>query len=211
MTESTRRQLLKNGALIGGTICGYAMVHRGSAQSAPEDGPADPSTIESWMNGWMATSKEAVGTLHLSKFADPVYFLTKPITWKPNPGQEAFPTVTVPIGFVTDFASIPRMFWSMLPPDGLYTYPAIVHDFLYWHQSTSRQVADQIMRFAMEDFRVSTVVSGAIYRSVDLFGGSAWSENKKLRESGEKRTLKTFPDNPTTRWKDWKKIPDVFQ
>jgi hypothetical protein len=42
--------------------------------------------------------------------------------------------VTVPAGFVTDFASIPRPFWSILPTWGKYGPPAVVHDFLYWDQ-----------------------------------------------------------------------------
>jgi len=29
-----------------------------------------------------------------------------------------------PAGFVTDFASISRLFWTLLPRDGEYTYPA---------------------------------------------------------------------------------------
>src|SRR5215217_6020711 len=102
----------------------------------------DSETIDAWMISWMNQSRQPSGVLHLSRFADPMYFLLKPITWKPNPGQEAYQAVTVPEGFVTDFASIPRVFWSALRPDGLYTYPAIVHDYLYWEQTVTREVAD---------------------------------------------------------------------
>src|SRR5262245_4964648 len=82
----------------------------------PEGYAADGRTIENWMNGWMPQERQGIGTLHLGRFSDPIYFLRKPITWKPNPGQEKYQSVTVPIGFVTDFASIPRIFWSLLPP-----------------------------------------------------------------------------------------------
>jgi hypothetical protein len=68
---------------------------------------ADGQTIESWMNQWITSSKRPIGALHVSRFSDPIYFLLKPITWTPNPGQEGFQPVTVPVGFVTDFASIP--------------------------------------------------------------------------------------------------------
>ncbi len=38
----------------------------------------------------------------------------------------------VPAGFVTDFASIPRIFWSLLSPTDLrYSKPAVVHDYGY--------------------------------------------------------------------------------
>lgn len=39
-------------------------------------------------------------------------------------------TVKVPKGFLTDGASVPRVFWSFLPPWGLYGQAAILHDFL---------------------------------------------------------------------------------
>lgn len=38
--------------------------------------------------------------------------------------------ITVPEGFETDFASIPRVFWRVLPPWGKYGKAAVVHDYL---------------------------------------------------------------------------------
>jgi len=43
--------------------------------------------------------------------------------------------VEVPVGYVTDFASIPRFLWSLLPPIGKYGKAAVVHDFLCTHQN----------------------------------------------------------------------------
>jgi hypothetical protein len=145
------------------------------------------------------------------RFADPIYFLLTPITWTPNPGQEAFQPVTVPVGFVTDFASIPRAFWSILRPDGTYTYPAIVHDYLYWTQIRPREVADKIFKFGMEDFSVDAVSRSTIYGAVDALGWIAWNENARLKSKGERRILKRFPDDPTITWDDWQKRPDVFE
>ena len=40
-------------------------------------------------------------------------------------------TVTVPAGFVTDLASVPRWFWWVFPPfDPQYAAAAVLHDFL---------------------------------------------------------------------------------
>ena len=39
--------------------------------------------------------------------------------------------VVVPAGFATDFASVPRAFWRLLPPFGEYMLAAVVHDYLY--------------------------------------------------------------------------------
>lgn len=38
--------------------------------------------------------------------------------------------VTIPKAFLTDGASVPRLFWSIFPPWGVYGQAAIVHDFL---------------------------------------------------------------------------------
>lgn len=39
-------------------------------------------------------------------------------------------TVVVPVGFVTDGASVPRALWPFLPPWGRYSRPAVIHDLL---------------------------------------------------------------------------------
>jgi hypothetical protein len=161
------------------------------------------------MKGWMDKFGAVSGQLHVGRFADRIYYLVKPIAWKPNPGQEA-PEVRVPLGFVTDFASIPRIFWSALPPDGLYTYPAIVHDYLYWEQTVTRSQADDIFRYAMEDFNVPRPSIDAIYTGVRTGGSFAWNGNATRKAAGERRVLRIFPSDPTVRWADWKRKPDVF-
>ena len=153
-----------------------------------KDYAADRQTVEGWMNQWITASKRPIGALHVSRFADPIYYLLTPVTWTPNPGQEGFQPVTVPVGFVTDFASIPRAFWSILRPDGLYTYPAIVHDYLYWTQARPREAADKILEFGMEDFSVDAISRATIYDAVHAFGWVAWNENAKLKAKGERRT-----------------------
>ena len=46
--------------------------------------------------------------------------------------------ISVPAGFVTDFASVPRGFWNLEPPMGDAAKAAVVHDFLYQTQGTGR-------------------------------------------------------------------------
>ena len=41
-------------------------------------------------------------------------------------------TIVIPVGFVTNFASIPKILWSILPPIGKYTSISILHDYLYY-------------------------------------------------------------------------------
>ena len=140
--------------------------------------------IERWMNAWMGASKAVGGALHLTRFKDPTYILTKEIEWTPNPGQEPYAAVTVPKGFVTDFASIPRAFWKRLRPDGEYTYAAILHDYLYWMQRRSRQEADEIFNFAMEDLEIGGLTRATIYNAVRVFGGGAWDEKRAAQGGG---------------------------
>lgn len=182
----------------------------GNAQSVNQVPPySDPAITDAWIRAWMESLGAVNETLHLGRFADPTYFLRKNIGWTPNPGQEGS-TVDVPIGFVTDFASIPRVFWSVLPKDGVYTYPAIIHDYLYWVQSTPRDQADSVLKYAMEDFKVGSVQLQAIYQAVKAGGGVAWSDNARRKKSGEKRVLAKFPESPTITWAEWKVRPGVF-
>jgi hypothetical protein len=175
------------------------------------DFKSDPNEIAKWMDAWMARDKEVVGALRVGRFADPIYFLLQPITWKPNPDQAGkYKSVTAPVGFVTDFASIPRIFWSLLKPDGLYAYAAVVHDYLYWTQDQPKEAADDILKFGMEEFGVSDWVVRAVYEAVHHFGKSSWDEDFKLRAAGEKRILQQYPEDPLITWDQWKKQPNVF-
>lgn len=202
MSFFTRRQLI-----TGAAACCFAPDIQ-SANALPAE---QSQIIDDWMKQWTASIKAPQGTLHVSRFVEPIWFLTKPIRWFPNPGQEQkFKAVEVPIGFVTDFASIPRIFWSLLRPDGEYTYPAILHDYLYWTQIHPRDFADEIFKIAMEDFKIDHSKIITIYRTVRVGGQSAWDENARLKKSGEKRILTKFPDDPRIRWEDWRKRPDVF-
>lgn len=211
----TRRQMLQFAVWMAAYIpIAVGPITRGTlsavGQAQEPNEPAKDVSIETWMNEWMSVSKAPGGTLRISRFREPIYFLTAPISWTPNPGQERYQAVTVQKGFVTDFASIPRIFWSALRPDGEYAYAAVVHDYLYWEQTRSRDEADQILKMAMEDFKVGTVTAGAIYGAVRVGGLSAWNGNAEKKAQGEKRILTRFPQDPRTKWDDWKQRPGVF-
>ena len=38
--------------------------------------------------------------------------------------------VNIPIGYRSDFASVPRVFWAIVPPIGKYSKACVVHDWL---------------------------------------------------------------------------------
>ena len=44
--------------------------------------------IEKWMLNWMTGLNSVTGSLHVGRFADPIYYLTEEIGWTPNEGQQ---------------------------------------------------------------------------------------------------------------------------
>jgi Protein of unknown function (DUF1353) len=180
---------------------------------------ADAGAADRWMQTWIeptrsadpAARKAPNGTLHVGRFADPVYYLTSVIGWDPEPAQSSmFQSVRVPIGFVTDFASIPRLFWSLLRPDGTYSYAAVIHDYLYWEQYLSRETSDAILKLCMEDFKIESTVINAVYAGVRIGGGFAWDDNARRKAAGERRMIKRLPTDPRVSWAQWQREPEVF-
>jgi len=181
----------------------------GKVWAAQGESYADQEAADRWMRNWMNGPKSSTGVLSVERFADRYYYLVKKIKWSPDEPNSPLPSVTVPVGFVTDFASIPQIAWSLFPPDGRYTYPAVMHDYLYWEQQTTRAQADEIFRLMMREFSVAAPAIATIYAGVRAGGGVAWEGNARLKESGEQRILRVFPDDPKTTWSMWK-TRDVF-
>lgn len=98
--------------------------------------------------------------------------------------------VNVEIGFMTDFASIPRVFWIVLPKWGKYGNAAVVHDWLYWSQKRERNAADQIMLEAMGVLDVPIWKRFSIYWAVRAFGWIAWNRNLWDRVDGFNRVMR---------------------
>ena len=94
-------------------------------------------------------------------------------------------SIRIPAGFVTDFASVPKAFWSIVPPYGKYTKAAVLHDYLYhmkgfpretWESKIpyTRKECDRIFLQAMEVLGVGRTKRYIMYQAVRLFGGKSW-------------------------------------
>lgn len=59
--------------------------------------------------------------------------------------------IVIDKGFETDFASIPRVFYSVLPPVGRYGVAALVHDYLCVTTYVSRKDADKVFYSIMKE------------------------------------------------------------
>jgi hypothetical protein len=94
--------------------------------------------------------------------------------------------ITVPAGFVTDFASVPRFFHRIFPPTGddpfstaAYGKAAVIHDFLYAFNGVTRAEADRIFLSGMKDLGVSRITRWTLYLAVYCFGWVAWNTYRK--------------------------------
>jgi hypothetical protein len=116
--------------------------------------------------------------------------------------------ISVPKGFVTDFASIPQPLWSFgLSPYGRFSKAAIVHDYLYWKQDCTREQADNLLLIAMKESGVSRTQQSEIYLGVRAGGETAWESNRRARAAG---LIKIIPgdrlDFPyEINWPDYRK------
>lgn len=83
--------------------------------------------------------------------------------------------VTIPAGYLTDGASVPRLFWNMIPPWGKYGQAAVVHDLLCEYltvvkngrpERISRARCDEILNEAMYSLGVPDGTRIMIYGAV---------------------------------------------
>lgn len=97
--------------------------------------------------------------------------LTAPLVFQSNIlGQ----TITVPAGFVTDFASVPRLPFVYLAEGGKGEKAATLHDWAYTSQFVSREQADALLREALLACGYSSFTAGLFYAAVRVGGGSHW-------------------------------------
>lgn len=87
--------------------------------------------------------------------------------------------ITISPGFITDFASVPRILWAAFPPYGRYGKAAIVHDYLYrikciGMRKVTKEEADVIFFNAMKVLKVPAWKRILMYTAVKYFGGYAW-------------------------------------
>ncbi|HEY0019370.1 MAG TPA: DUF1353 domain-containing protein [Longimicrobium sp.] len=130
------------------------------------------------------------------------YVLTEAFKYVPPLSREP---IIVPAGFVTDFASIPGLVQPLFGPS-VHDLPALVHDFLYWRQSCSREQADDVFYTALNVMGVSKARRVGIHLGLILGGPSAYRRNK--RERNEQLPRIVPPSSlqiPVTTWTDFRK------
>ena len=81
--------------------------------------------------------------------------------------------ITVPKGFITDGASIPKSLQWIYDPFGKYIKGAVIHDYLYSKYNNigiNRTLADKIFDFIMKETGVNAKTRRKFYVAVKYFG-----------------------------------------
>ena len=92
-------------------------------------------------------------------------------------------TFTIPEGFKSDGASVPRFFWrAVFPPgDNRALRASFAHDYVYrMHpEGWTKAEADRMFYDLLTAGGIPWYRAKAAYLGVKLFGGPAWKQNQK--------------------------------
>jgi hypothetical protein len=89
--------------------------------------------------------------------------------------------VVIPKGFITDFASIPKIFRNWLSNVSGYNKCYLLHDFQYSilsQEKHSRANSDNILRENLDWCNMNMLDRNAVYFAVRIAGGKHWKKNK---------------------------------
>lgn len=105
-----------------------------------------------------------------------IWIVYAPLVWT-NPTGD----ITVPVGFKTDLASIPRLLRNIpnLDPCGLSRRAAVLHDYLYTLKTVSKDQADSLLYQALRAESVDVLAAQAFYDAVHMFGFQAWNNDQR--------------------------------
>lgn len=84
--------------------------------------------------------------------------------------------IAVPHGFITDFASVPRLPLAYLAAGNKAQGPAVIHDWLYSTQEVDRATADDVFREAVLTAGHSSATAWLMWAGVRLGGWVGWNK-----------------------------------
>lgn len=93
--------------------------------------------------------------------------------------------IVVKPGLLTDFASVPRLFWFLFPPHKrTWRKPAVLHDALYQFAPFNRLTADRIFYYALRLQGLSKWKAKMFYKAVRVGGRKPYIRYAKRRIEG---------------------------
>jgi membrane glycosyltransferase len=108
----------------------------------------------------MSEFKSTLAVRFLPETISAVWMLLEPLVYE----SDVFGgTITVPAGFVTDFV-------SFTPLKNIGQRGAVIHDFLYSCGDFDRDMADAVLKEALEYSGINPELAGNMFAAVQLFG-----------------------------------------
>ena len=87
--------------------------------------------------------------------------------------------IVIPKGFMSDFVTLMRFLWPVIPPHGRASMPAILHDYLYENQnrhSLTRKHVDDLFLHHLKKQNLPTWQVIIMYRYVRALGWINWKK-----------------------------------
>lgn len=117
----------------------------------------------------------------MSKFITPLraeksgsfWHILQPLVYESDVAQQVF---AVPEGFVTDFASVPRLPLAFLLTGDSAHEAAVIHDYLYQKKTVTRELADKVFLEAAQVSGEPGWKSWLMWAGVRLGGWVAWND-----------------------------------
>jgi hypothetical protein len=110
---------------------------------------------------------------------DDTWYIHEPLAFTSQyviPGK----TFTVPAGFYTDFASVPKMFRNIISKYGKHAKSAVLHDYLYYCGFLGcKELCDLLFNEGMIFEKEKDSMRLIVYNAVKFFGSSAWDGHRK--------------------------------
>lgn len=104
--------------------------------------------------------------------------------------------ILVPEGFITDFASVPRVPIAYWLNGGVAESCATLHDFCYSTGCVSRATADALLEEAMKERGFGWVQRRTIWAFVRAFGGGHYTKEPISSAAASERKLAEGPHAP---------------
>jgi hypothetical protein len=133
-----------------------------------------------------ASAQTNVTPISITKIGKNTFMVRDPLTMTFNDGA---PAITVPAGFVTELASVPKRLHWWNGSTAASIMPAVFHDYLYWTQACTQDEADAVMYHAMAAEGAGGTKDAAIYRAVSGSGSAVFKNNRERQRDGEVRTF----------------------
>jgi hypothetical protein len=132
---------------------------------------------------------EFIDHLVLTEIDDRIFEVSMlPFRYRSDVAKQIF---TVPVGFRTDFSSMPRVLPILYALLGDQEHePAVIHDWLYYSALVNRKMADDVFFEAMGVKGISRLKQYPLWWGLRIGGWPAWN---KHRRDGDPQPGK-FPD-----------------